>query len=80
LLTAMRTQLRGRYLKDSRCRNGLYLVGWFSSPRWDEEDYRKKNIPNMSLEDARRFFSQQAADLSTDGYLIESYVLNLSLA
>jgi hypothetical protein len=80
LLTAMRTQLRDRYLKGSRCLNGLYLVGWFSSPRWDEKDYRKRKIPEMSLEDSRGFFLQQATDLSTDGYFIESYVLNLSLA
>ena len=80
LLTAMRTQLRDRYLKDSRCLNGLYLVGWFSSPRWDEKDYRKREIPDMSLEDSRSFFLRQARDLSTDGYGIESYVLNLSLA
>lgn len=80
VLTAMQTQLRDRYLKGSRCRNGLYLVGWFSSTRWDDKDYRKAKAPDMSLEDGKRFFSRQASDLSTDGYSIESYVLNLSLA
>jgi hypothetical protein len=72
----MQTQLRDRYLRDSRCRNGLYLVGWFSSHRWDEKDYRKKNIPNISLEEARQFFLQQAADLSTNGYHIKSCALD----
>ncbi len=80
LLTAMQTQLRDRYLKDSRCRNGLYLVGWFTSARWDEKDYRKGKSRKMSIEDAQHLFQQQATDLSQDIYTIRSYVLNLSLS
>jgi hypothetical protein len=33
LLTAIRTQLRDRYVKGARCFSSLYLVGWFSSLR-----------------------------------------------
>jgi hypothetical protein len=80
LLTAMQTQLRDRYLKDSRCRNGLYLVGWFTSPRWDEKDYRKGKNCKMSIEDAQHLLQQQATDLSQNIYTIKSYVLNLSLS
>ena len=76
----MQTQLRDRYLKDSRCRNGLYLVGWFTSPRWDEKDYREGKSCKMSIEDAQHLFQQQATDLSQNTCTIKSYVLNLSLS
>lgn len=42
LLTAMKTQLVDRYLADNDCRHGLYLVGWFNSPQWDDSDSNKK--------------------------------------
>lgn len=34
LMTAMRTQLASRYLKDNQTRHGMYVVGWFASPSW----------------------------------------------
>jgi len=80
LLTAMETQLRDRYLKNNRCKYGIYLVGWFSCPGWDLKDSRRKKCSRMSLEEAKEFFAGQAAALSVDGYAIKSYVLNLSLA
>lgn len=79
LLTAIQTQLRDRYLKNNRCRNGIYLVGWFSCPGWDHKDSRKRKCSRMSLDEAKKFFAKQASDLSIDDYTIKSYVLNLSL-
>ena len=79
LLTAMETQLRNRYLKDLGCQFGIYLVGWFSSSNWDQSDYRKAKCPSMSLAEARSYFEKQARDLSTDGFNLKSYVLDLSL-
>jgi hypothetical protein len=38
LVTAMETQLTGRYLEDNPLRHGLYLVGWFSCDQWDGRD------------------------------------------
>jgi hypothetical protein len=80
LLSAMQTQLRDRYLKDNRCRNGIYLVGWFAGPSWDSTDYRKPKHTSMTLDEARQFFMKQAVDLSAAGYVISSFVLDFLLA
>ncbi len=45
LRTAMEGQLVARYLRDSSCEHGLYLVGWFNWAEWDDEDSRKGNAP-----------------------------------
>jgi hypothetical protein len=80
LLSAMETQLRDRYLKQNRCRNGLYLVAWFTCTKWIEPDPRRKQRPRMSLTEAQESFSRQATQLSKDGYWIRSYVLDVSLS
>jgi hypothetical protein len=79
LLSAMETQLRGRYLKDNRCRNGLYLVAWFTCEKWASTDNRKTECCHMSLAEAREFFIRQAQSLSKDGNIIRSYALDVSL-
>jgi len=80
LLTAMQTQLRDRYLKDNPCKNGIYLVGWYSCDAWNkQDDSRKGRCPKMTLEEAREEFQRQGAALSKDGYLIRATVLDLSL-
>ena len=79
LFTAMETQLRDRYLKDNRCQSGIYLVGWFSCAKWDDEDPRKTQCPSMSMSDARSRLEQQATELSTGAYDIRSYVVDCSL-
>jgi hypothetical protein len=80
LISAMETQLRNRYLKDNRCRNGLYLIAWFTCEKWVNTDNRKKGCSRMSLAEAREFFVQQAQTLSMDGTIIHSYVLDVSLS
>jgi hypothetical protein len=35
--------------------HGLYLVGWFVCPQWDDTDGRKKNTPKWNLHDAQGF-------------------------
>ena len=80
LFTAMETQLRDRYLKDNRCQSGIYLVGWFSCPKWDDGDSRKKQCPSMSLKDAQLRLERQARELSTGAYDIRSYVLDCTMS
>jgi hypothetical protein len=76
----MEKQLRDRYLAESLCRHGLYLVGWFSCPQWDADDGRKKRTPKkMTFEKARRFFDDQAAALSKQDLVVRALVLNTSL-
>src|SRR6266481_4816952 len=76
LATAMETQLRDRYLKEIRCRDGIYLVGWFTCPKWGDSDHRKKQCSLMTLLEAKRFFSRQATALSIEGTYIKSHVLD----
>jgi hypothetical protein len=80
LLTAMESQLHHRYLREKRCRNGLYLVAWFTSTKWIDADPRRKHRSRLSLIEAQESFSHQADELSKDGYWIRSYVLDASLS
>lgn len=79
LKSAMETQLAGRYLKDNRCRLGLYLVGWYNCPQWDSGDYRLRQAPKMSLEEARSHFDAQARRLSSGELEVCAFVLNTAL-
>ena len=76
---AMEEQLVGRYLKDNLCQHGLYLVGWFNCDLWDVDDYRKRNAPSVSLDDARKKFAAQAEHLSKDGTKILAFVMDAGL-
>jgi len=77
--TAMATQLVERYLKDNVCSYGLYLIGWFSCPQWDDQDSRKKKTQKISIDEARNKFDQQAKKISLSGNVVRAYVLNTSL-
>ena len=79
LETAMRTQLVDRYLKETLCQHGLYLVGWFNCPQWDPEDSRRKQAPKYDIEEARKRFEAQAAELSRGAVRIKACVINAAL-
>jgi hypothetical protein len=75
----MEEQLRNRYLAENPCRHGLYLVGWFSCAQWDAADDRQTRTPKMTLQEAQRFFDDQAATLSQRDLFIRAFVLNTAL-
>jgi hypothetical protein len=75
----MEEQLRDRYLTESPCRHGLYLVGWFACTQWEAGDYRKGQTPDMTAARAQRHFDEQAAGLSNGGLRIRAAVLNVAL-
>lgn len=75
----METQLVDRYLKDNRCQHGMYLIGWFNCDQWDNKDYRKKKCQKISIDEARKKFDTQAADLSQQGVRIKAFVMNTAL-
>ncbi len=79
LRTAMKDQLIDRYLKDSDCRHGIYLVGWYDCDQWDGEDYRRGNVPKWTLEKARIFFDGEASSLSSGDLTVKTVVMNTSL-
>ncbi len=79
---AMQTQLVERYLRDNLCRHGLYLIGWFNCPQWDRTDHRKDDAPQITLEEARARYAQQAEALtaqSAGGLLVKAFVLDTAL-
>lgn len=79
--TAMETQLVDKYLSANGCHHGIYLVGWFNCDAWnDSSDTRKQKAPNLSLEQAREKFGQQAGALSAKhAFRVESVILNTEL-
>lgn len=82
VLKAMESQLVERYLSDNQCRYGLYLVGWYYCPQWDDGDTRKRDMPRLSLQAARQQFTTQAADLSErpgQHMQVRAVVLNTAL-
>lgn len=79
LKTAMKEQLAERYLAESQCQHGIYLVGWFLCEAWDANDYRKSDTPKWALQEAREHFLQQETEFSQGGLLIRSFVLDATL-
>ncbi len=75
----MQAQLRDRYLKESQCCHGLYVVGWFVCPQWYRSDNRKQRTPKMTLQEARQYFDQQAVMLSGGSITMRAFVLNTAM-
>ncbi len=75
---AMETQLVGRYLKRNESPFGLYVIGWFLCDAWADE-YRKKDSPDYSLDEARIKFDSQAAALSNPPLRVRAFVLDTRL-
>ena len=78
LKKAMEGQLRDRYLRPNNLTHGLYIVGWFLCEHWSREDYRRRQTPKKTFDEARAIFSEQARALSEGRSRIRSYVLDLS--
>lgn len=79
LKNAMKTQLADRYLRDNNCQNGIYLIGWFNCEQWHNEDYRKKNAPALTIEEAQKLFDDQALELLSSDIRIKAIVINTAL-
>lgn len=74
-------QLAERYLKGyPACQHGLYLVGWFNCPQWDEKDYRNDDAKKFnSIDELQKLLTQQAESLSQEDLHIKACVINASL-
>jgi hypothetical protein len=55
------------------------VVGWYVCPQWDDEEYRKRDVPKWSVEEARDHFQKQAESLSKGGISIQAVVVNAAL-
>ena len=79
LYKEMEAQLADRYLRDNRCRHGLYLIGWFNCPQWDTEDHRQKTAARRDFAKTQRRLKVRASELSQGDLHIEPVVLNIAL-
>jgi hypothetical protein len=78
LLTAMKTQLVGKYLTDNQCRYGVYLVFWFDCDSWDRRDSRWRARARFDSMDAlKSILAAQAAELP--GFSVRPLVLDARL-
>lgn len=75
----MEAQLAGRYLSDSRCRHGLYLVGWFNCPQWDMEDPRNRTAMRRDPVDTLARLRVKAGELSQGELRVEPLLVNAAL-
>ena len=78
LKTSIHAQLIEKYLQGPDCQHGIYLIVWFDPENWDDKDYRKKQVLDQTIQDAREFFVNQAAEYSTDTRTIRAFVLDAS--
>lgn len=80
LFTAMESQLVDRYLKDTSCPYGLYVVGWFNCPQWDVAGDTREP-PKQSLEEIQAQLADQAARLSSEAggnVKVEVFILDMT--
>jgi len=82
LHNAMETQLAQRYLKDSGCPHGLYVVGWFNCDRWQEGTARRQAAARAGtdIQQLQGKLDAQAAELSQGSLTVRALVLNAALS
>ena len=68
-----------RYMRESDCQYGIYLIGWFNCERWSDEDPRRSKAPKISIDEARNEFAQQALSLCEKHINVASFVMNTGL-
>ncbi len=82
LTNNMQDQLLEKYMKPRELSHGLYLVGWFESEYWDSDDSKLKS-PSIkkfqSLPELNNYLQAQARELSKEGFLVKSKIINVSL-
>ena len=78
LKTAMETQLVHRYLTNTPCRHGLYLVGWFP-PRQSANREKRSRPGRLNRETLQEFLDQQAQQLSDHTRTIKALVIDCSI-
>jgi hypothetical protein len=75
LFGALTDQLFGDYMVTLRAPVGIYLVGWFDKPKWDLKDRRKRQAPDLSLQEAQSRLDGEAAAIP-QGYMVRAVVID----
>ena len=82
LFSAMESQLVNKYLKESSCAFGLYLVGWFNCPQWDKAQDLNRYTAAFKIHDIQELkdkLNEQATALSNEDQKIRAFVLDARL-
>jgi hypothetical protein len=75
LFGALNDQLYADYMMTLRAPVGIYLVGWFDKAKWDPDDRRRRQAPDLSIADAQQRLDAQAAVIP-QGYLVKAVVID----
>ena len=78
LRTAMKTQLVERYMNKNMVTHGLYLAGWFGSPRWDPKDRKRGICGHHSTDSLWLELQEQAHTASDSGLEVRAFVVDAS--
>jgi len=82
VLTDIEDQLVNRYLADNECKLGIYIVGWYDCPQWDDEDYKKADCKKIQMNEnqLRNKLIEISNKLSTEkNIMLRSIVINTAL-
>ncbi|NMB55395.1 MAG: hypothetical protein GYA15_11895 [Leptolinea sp.] len=77
--SAMENQLVKRYMKDALCRAGIYLVGWYECPQWDNTDSKRLKSQKYIRNNLEQELKNQALQLSENDIRIREYIMDVSL-
>ena len=75
LFGALNDQLYADYMVTLRAPVGIYLVGWFDKRKWDPDDRRRRQAPDLSIAEAQQRLDAEAA-LIPQGYLVKAVVID----
>ena len=75
LFSALSDQLYGDYMVTLRAPVGIYLVGWFDKAKWDPADRKKRQAPDLTLQEAQSRLDSEAAAIP-QGYLVRAVVID----
>jgi predicted NACHT family NTPase len=75
LFGALTDQLFGDYMVTLRAPVGIYLVAWFDKPKWDVKDRRRRQAPDLTLQEAQLRLDGEAAAIPK-GYLVRAVVID----
>jgi hypothetical protein len=80
LRTSLQEQLVEKYLNPVGGENGIYVVGWFASEKWQEGDRRRQQCERLDRGLITSNLEEQAATLSsTSAVLLRSIAIDLTL-
>lgn len=77
---SMENQLYRDYMKQCNTNFGIYLIGWFSCDKWDNQDYKKRQTPSGTIAEIREKYSIQSVKLNEKTSItVKSFVIDATI-